>query len=238
MFIWIYAPLLTLFLICLFLVDTVQILLRAVATMMSAPVLGAHLGSIFMLSNRVATASSLVLIGYLVDIKVDKDTLLAIYASAAFVLALCHIPLLRRLPLLRITVFCFRRVYKRTMSVEQVDQAAESLSVKSDWHLSPMIVTVTTVGFLGLLVPSLLASAFPEYRATLMQTGFIINALSTVLSVLHVERVIAVTLDEGNDASVNALYSTYNISRMLGYGFASCLFVMVLVIRKAEIGFS
>lgn len=231
---WIFAIALIGFLLCMFLIDTLQVLLRAISTMVSAPVLGAHLGSIFMLANRAATALALVLIGYLVDIFAPVQDLLLVYTVAAAVIALCHLPLSRRLPLLRITLFCFRRIYRKAASHKQINSAIESLSCRATWQVSPAVLLVTTIGFSGLLAPSLLASTFPAYRATLMQTGFILNSLASIVSVLHVERIIAVTIDQGDPVAVNSLYSSYIASRTLGYVVASGLFAVVLIVGIAE----
>ena len=228
--IWVFAIVLVGLLLCMFLIDTVQVLLRAISTMVSAPVLGAHLGSIFMLANRAATALALVLVGYLVDIFVPKQDLLITYSAAALVIAMCHLPLTKRLPLLRITLFSFRRIYGKSASDEQVNAAIALLGRKAPWRVSVAVMVVTTIGFLGLLAPSLLASTFPTYRATLMQTGFILNSLASIISVLHVERIIAVTIDQGDPEAVNALYSSYIASRMLGYLTAFALFAATLLL--------
>lgn len=233
---WVLAVTLVGFLLCMFLVDTVQVLLRAISTLLAAPVLGAHLGSIFMLSNRAATALTLVLVGYLVDIFTSQYSLLLVYTTAAITIALCHLPLSNRRPLLRLTLFCFRRIYRKSCEADQIDAALAVLDRGADRRLSPAVVAVTAIGFLGLLIPSLLASTFPTYRATLMQTGFILNSLASIVSVLHVERIIAVTIDEGDPEAVNALYGSYVTSRAAGYVTAACAFGAVVTFMATGSG--
>ncbi|MGK6323001.1 hypothetical protein ACMGDM_07925 [Sphingomonas sp. DT-51] len=236
MLFWLLAITLIGFLLCMFLIDTVQVLLRATAAIVGAPVLGAHLGSVFMLVNRAATALSLLLIGYLVDSYVAKLDLMVIYAAAALLIALCHLTLSRRVALLRLMLFFFRRIYGKTPAPALIDAAVATLTRTPQSSISAAVVAVTSIGFLGLLVPSLLASTYPAYRATLMQTGFIINSLASVGSVLHVERVIAVTIDKGDPDDVNALYSSYSRSRLCGYMTAFALFAISIALASLASG--
>ncbi len=230
MYFWIISTALVGFLLCMFLVDTMQVLLRAVSSLVSAPVLGAHLGSVFMLANRAATALALVMIGYLVDIFTPQRHLLVIYIVAALIIATCHMLFTNRRFLLRLTLFCFRRIYKRSLSPDQVSDADASLYPPAAWRINPAVTLVTSVGLVGLLAPSLLAAAFPSYRATLMQTGFILNSVASIISVLHVERTIALTIDEGNPATVNRLYGSYVASRTSGYVVAALVFLTILIV--------
>lgn len=223
------------FLTCLFLMDTVQVLLRAISAILTAPVLGAHLGSVFMLTNRAATALSLVLIAYLVDVAVEAEWFLMVYAVCAMTIALSHLILSRPTYLLRTIFYCFRTFYGKALDDETVATAARALSGRSKVVISPAVLAVTVIGFLGLLIPSILASKFPIYRATLMQTGFVLNALATVFSVLHVEREIAVTLDRGDPTAVSSLYQSYNFSRMLGYVAGFGLFMLTLAGELARL---
>ncbi len=216
------------FLLCMFLVDTLQVLLRAISAVVAAPVLGAHLGSIFMLINRAATAIALLTIGYLVDTSIHGQQLLLIYATASLLIALCHLPLLSRAPLLKLTLSAFRLIYGKTCEPQAVDVARQLHFQRSHAKVSLAVSGVTALGFLGLLAPSLLASTFPDYRATLMQTGFVLNSFASIVNVLQVERQIAMTMDSGDPAKINALYSGYTVSRATGYLLAMLAFAIPL----------
>lgn len=218
------------FLLCMFLVDTLQVLLRAISAVMAAPVLGAHLGSIFMLLNRVASALALLAIGYLVDTSIPSHHLLSIYAGTSLLLAAAHLPLLRRAPLLNLTLVAFRRIYGKSCAPEMIRSARNLHLERVDYKIGPVVIGVTALGFLGLLTPSLLATTYPDYRATLMQTGFILNSVASIINVLQVERRIAMVMDSGNATEINAHYSSYTVSRALGYIAAMLAFVLPLVI--------
>lgn len=218
------------FLLSMFLVDTLQVLLRVISAVVSAPVLGAHLGSVFMLVNRAATAFALLTIGYLVDTGMQVQYLLLSYVAASLLLALCHIPLLRRKFLLAVTLKSFRVIYGETCDPATL-QAASQLhsSGRVEYKINSAVCIVTTIGFVGLLAPSLLASSFPEYRATLMQTGFILNSIASIMNVLQVERKIAMTIHGGNQKEINDLYISYTISRGIGYTAAAVLFTLTML---------
>lgn len=214
----------------MFLVDTLQVLLRAISAVVSAPVLGAHLGSVFMLVNRATTALALLTIGYLVDTSIPGSQLLIIYAATSLVIAVSHLPLLRRAPLLNLTLVAFRRIYGKTCEPVAIQSARDLHRERVEYKVSPAVAGVTALGFVGLLAPSLVASAFPDYRATLMQTGFIVNSFASIISVLQVERRIAMVMDSGSPRQINELYSSYTVSRALGYLAAMAVFLLPLFI--------
>jgi hypothetical protein len=220
---------LVLFLLCMFLVDTLQVLLRAISAIVAAPVLGAHLGSIFMLVNRATTALALLSIGYLVDTSIPSTHLLTIYAAASLTIAALHLPLLRRGPLLSLTLFAFRRIYGKTCEPQVIQAARDLRQERVEYKLSKAVAGVTALGFLGLLAPSLLAASYLDYRATLMQTGFILNSIASIINVLQVERRIAMVMDSGTQQQINALYSSYIVSRAVGYLAAMLAFLLALV---------
>lgn len=229
MFIVMLSGALIFFLLCMFLVDTLQVLLRAIATGLEAPILGAHLGSVFMLVNRATAALALLAIGYFVDTSIPRERLQMIYALAAILIAILHFPLLSRRPILAMTLFAFRRMYAKICPPEIVAASQETYAKKSPYRISAAVAIVTAVGLLGLLIPSLLASTYPAYRATLMQTGFILNSAATIINILYVEREIAMTLDEGNADQINALYNSYTISRAIGYCTAAAALLVPLI---------
>lgn len=225
----ILLPALIAFLLSMFLVDTLQVLLRVISAVVSAPVLGAHLGSIFMLLNRAATAFALLTIGYLVDTGLQARYLLLSYIAASLLLALCHFPLLRRKLLLAVTLKSFRVIYGETCDPATLLAASQLNGGHVKYKISISVCVVTAIGFIGLLAPSLLASTFPEYRATLMQTGFIMNSIASIMNVFQVERKIAMTIHGGNYEQLNVLYSSYTVSRAIGYMSALILFALPLM---------
>jgi len=107
------------------------------------------------------------------------------------IIAVCHLPLLRRGPLLNLTLVAFRLVYGKTCEPQAIQAARDSHRERVEYKLSTAVAGVTALGFLGLLAPSLLASAYFEYRATLIQSGFILDSVASIVSVLQVERRIA-----------------------------------------------
>lgn len=217
------------FLLFMFLIDTVQVLLRIVSAVVAAPVLGAHLGAIFMLANRAATALALLTIGYLVDKGVPADGLMLCYALAALVIMVAHLPLLRRVYLERLILRAFRVLYGQGVATGSFQGASTSGSSRASTRIDAVVGAVTTIGFLGLLAPSLLASTFPEYRATLLQTGFILNSVATIMNVMLVERNIAMTIHGGDGAQLDDLYRSYGGSRAAGYLASGLLFLATLV---------
>lgn len=220
------------FLLCMFLVDTLQVLFRAISVVMSTHVLGAHLGSTFMLINRACAALALLTIGYLVDTSTPSYTLLSIYAIASLLIASAHLPLLLRAPMLNLTLIAFKRFYGKTFPQEVIQDTRRIQMERLNYRILPSVVIVTAVGFVGLLGPSLIASAISEYRATLMQTGFILNSVASIINVIHVERKMAMIMDAGDHRQINSLYNSYTVSRSVGYASVAAIFALILLIER------
>lgn len=214
----------------MFVVDTLQVLFRAVAAVLEAPVLGAHLGSVFMLLNRASAALALVAIGYLVDTAFPSRDLRLVYGVSALAIAVLHMPLLFRRPMFALTIRAFGCLYQRSRDSVAVERAEQFFALPRKAKAMPFVVIVTYIGLLGLLAPSLLALAYADYRATLMQTGFIINSVASIVNVMVVEKKIAIVLDAGANEAISTLYDDYAVSRAGGYILAAGTFLVSLVL--------
>ncbi len=220
-------------LLAMYLMDTFQVLLRTLAGLLNISILGAHLGSVVMLLNRAATAAVLLLIGYMVDIGVPARELLTLYAGTALLLGAAHALFLGKRRIFNLTLLACRWMYRKTGDADAITLATQEFGKKRRLVVQPVVALVGTIALAGFLLPSIAAAVFPHYRATLMQTGFIINSIASIISVLHVERRISMVIDDGDPARINHLYDAYVMSRGVGYiaGFAPFAAVLFFLSR-------
>lgn len=222
---WLLLFFLVVLLVFVFILDSVQILVKLLTASSGCSILGAHLGSVIMLGNRGAVALSLLIAGYLVDAGVKNSFFLVSYGVASLIVALAHIVLLRRGMIFGIVKYAFRRLYDKNIP----NGVWNRLTFKGVCRYAPWLTlfVVTAVSFAGLLIPSVLASTFSSHRAALMQTGFLINTTATIVYVLHVEKKLAIVISGEDFASLERMYCIYINSRFFSYVTISALFFMV-----------
>lgn len=215
---------LLLMLLFAFLGDLLQYAVRIVVSILDQPNLSTHLVSLSMLVNRFGAALGLLLIGYLIDTGISVRILAITYAVFTAILGLCYAGT-ARLPALgpKLLAPFIRHYYK--LDVERRMPA----DVKPDSkHPQMDIALIFTVAVLGFLLPSLLAAAVPDYRATLLQSGFIVNSFATLYSALKIEKGLALTLHTGTETEKWIAYVNFMHARSIGSIVASGLLVSIL----------
>jgi hypothetical protein len=206
---------LILFISVIFIVDTLQVFIRLASAHSGSPVMGAHLGSVIMLLNRAATASALLLIGYLVDTGTNHHSLLLVYCVASFMIALFHLFLYRSSAVSVLLVVLFKLMYSQDINFKSKNIKYSFIFFGTKfWYL---LIIISCVSYVGLLLPSIFASRYFEYRAALMQTGFLINTFATVGYVVLIEKKIALVISNGNENEIDDLYNLYYRSRVVSF---------------------
>ena len=217
-------------LLVMYLMDTFQVLLRALSGLANAPVLGAHLGSVVMLLNRAATAVALILIGYMVDTGVPARSMLALYALVAILLGSSHGLFLQKKLLFKLVLYACKTFYNKSLDRRWIRRALRTIEGRRRSKTQVAIVLVCALGLVGFLIPSILAADHPLYRATLMQTGFVINSSASILNVLYIERRISMIIHSGDPTGINRVYDSYLSSRAVGYIVGAAPFLLALVL--------
>lgn len=212
-------------LLAMYLMDTLQVLLRALAGLAGVAVLGAHLGSMVMLANRIATSVALLLLGYMVDTGVSALVMVGAFGCLSVLIAIGHVVFIRKRLVLRVLLSACAAFYGRAVALPRMTIAAKALRGRVAWVVSPSVAFVSALGLAGFLVPSLAAAKYPDFRATLMQTGFVLNSIATIVNVMVVEKRISLTIDGGSTGDISALYDSYVLSRAVGYVCGALIFV-------------
>jgi len=177
-------------------VEQASLSVRVFGASVNALAIGHHLSLIIMLANRLFTALALLLLGYAVDFGVKPVTLAYIFTVTGFILATASVLILARWSAAAWIFQTFYRVcYGKIWKSDGVSY--EDLEDDKSEECGPIRVRVwfvyfaTSLFFLGFLIPPILASFWPDARATLMQTGFLFNAIGSLIMALYVEKDIA-----------------------------------------------
>ena len=82
-----------------------------------------------------------------------------------------------------------------------------------------MIITAasSSIFSLGLAVPYILASTYPDYRLTLASLGQAVNAVGTLLLLFFVDQILFKSIDDG---TIRYKVVRYTVGRSLGFGTA------------------
>ena len=195
-----------------FIGDLLQYAVRIIVSLLNQPNLSTHLVTLTMLINRFGSAVGLLLIGFLIDSGITSSELSGIYTI--FVLCLggaywftAQFPKLG----LRLLAPFVVRYYKVAVNIPDIKYDQELRD-----KISLDIAIVFNIALLGFLVPSITAAIFPEYRATLLQMGFLLNSFATLYSALKIEKRLVLVLNNGSEVDKLRVYRNFMRARAVG----------------------
>jgi len=88
------------------------------------------------------------------------------------------------------------------------------------------VMIIFLLSIFGFLLPSVAASFFPNYRATLLQTGFVLNSVATLYSTFRIEKRLALIFNADDNIPKWDVYAAFLYSRGLG-ALLGCLFLFL-----------
>lgn len=206
--------------------DLLQYAVRIIASILNQPNLSTHLVTLSMLINRFGAALGLLLIGFMIDTGITVYKFAVTYGVFAIILAVVYWMTARYWALGPRLLTPFIARYYRV----KVDLPQFKVEQVSCTELNFDIAIIFSVALLGFLLPSILAAGFPDYRATLLQSGFILNSLATLYSALKIEKGLALTLQNGTNAEKWQAYCNFMQARAVGSIFAAAPLLAILFI--------
>jgi hypothetical protein len=187
-----------------------------------AQILAKHYGAIFkniaqgynaamkiMVINRVGAVLFFLATAYSIDLGAARYDLTLHYIIALSLLLLASILL---------SISFNKRYLAGTPTI------TENKELKNIINLS---IIASLFNTLGLTIPFLLASTYPEYRLTLSNTGFLFNTIFTILNVFFIENRLARLIDS-NNPTLTWFASKLIISRTLSYTAAIPILTIAL----------
>lgn len=197
--------------------------------------------AIFMLT-RFFTMALLPLLGYLIDIGVDKNIYLAMVCAALlFATILTFLAYRFRTILVSIFSKVICEVSKGSNILKQIvivpyyfikqDRNIPSINVKIDKGILINSAIVFGIYSLSVFMVFFVALFFPDHRTMISQLSGVTNAFATVLLTFFIEPKISRVIDNNSDSElgVSMLFSLI-IGRILGIGFLSLLFFLIITL--------
>jgi hypothetical protein len=177
--------------------DTLSFVSRLYGAVVDRYAIFTHVGMVVLLANRVAVAFCMPLLGYFVDSQIGISNLIWIYELSLVVLALTMCLIATRIDLAFKALLFFGRAFHKDEMLPNVKEIAPGKLKIDGPALYTMIFYLS-----GFLLPALVAMMFPDYRATLMQLGFVFNSMGTLINVAVVERRFSTLAQHGKQEEV------------------------------------
>ena len=151
-----------------------------------------HVSMVILVFNRIVTALVLPLIGFQIDMGIEAWKLSAAYFVSALLMFGIFVLLIVSSPqFLRLIGVIGNKLGWLDISVT-TDRNAPLHTERSQQHGLRIKAAIAQVFFiLGFCIPSMAAATFPDFRATLLQFGFVLNSLGTVINIFFVEKDVA-----------------------------------------------
>ncbi|MEL7310267.1 MAG: hypothetical protein AAFN07_02040 [Pseudomonadota bacterium] len=169
--------------------EIVQIFPKVAGAVLGKNSLGANSALRLLIFNRVGAAMFFPSFGYLVDRGIEFATLALISAFAIMCFSLFSLSLnLYFETYLRFfSKLFFRRESGESLHISSLvkDPSAPMRDRTSAFWFSAL---AGFFGCVGLTLPMLLGSLFPDYRLTLANTGFVFNSVFSVLTIFVIDR--------------------------------------------------
>jgi hypothetical protein len=216
-----------------FIIETVAVLIRIIGVIIDAPFLTNHVALILLLLSRVSTSVALIMSGLLVDLTGGADYYVIAYiVFSSIVIGVLTAIYKFPIALFNILTFLLKKIHKENF--KNPTEMYEIINNKSRVKINGFNALSSCLLILGFSVPGVLAINYPEYRATLLQTGFLFNAIATILNTTKIEKSIAKVMHDGNKYKLmNEVYE-YLKSKIFGFFLAFIILVMyyILVLYK------
>lgn len=217
--------LLVVFLLIAFIGDLVQFSLRIMVSIFKYSDLSTHLVSVSMLINRLGAAVSLLLIGLAIDIGFSYNELILLYGFFTLSLSFCYyLAFLFPLVWIPIMQYILKTYYKKNVIHDTHNSTFPTkLSLRKDMSL------VFLISIFGFLIPSVAASLYPDFRGSLLQSGFILNTVATVYTAMIIEKEIAIVLNDGLEFDKWLVLGELMKSRAVGALLSSAILFIIYV---------
>ena len=186
-----------------------------------------NLTQALLILNSFFVAVALTSIAFLIDTTPKLQILLYVFQISLTVIIGFHILMLFKFKIVKIFVRWLMKKYFKNDTYDFKGNFFSERKIKFDF----VIIVAWTSYLLGFIFPSILAVMFNEYRTTLFQLSFIFNSLGTFLTILIIEKKLAIMSDQTNktqfqiDEIMNYL-SIVVINRVI----ASLLLLVILLI--------
>ena len=209
-------------------IDSLSLKIRTTSGIVGKVAIFNHMSLIAMMFNRFSVALTLPVLGFLLDYGVNQDFLITIILGAISLYLLLNSLLVVFSYRISMILISMLRFYNQSNKLEINKELFKLRNLSFDFPSSIFYFTI----LLGFFLPSILASFFLEWRATIMQFGFTLNVLGTLVNVLLIEKKVSLAIDGGNANSVIDLSNKILIGRFIGAFFALITIFLILTLKS------
>lgn len=193
-----------------------------------------HVGMVLLVFNRVVTALVLPLIGFQIDTGIGAWKLSGAYfASSVLLVGVFVLFVLRPSSLFQLIVSLGARLGWRTVPDSILGAPDSTAGGRIESNLKYKAAAAQLFFILGFCLPSMAAATFPDFRATLLQLGFLLNSLGTIINIFFVERDIAAASRPNSETrALMSTAATIFLGRAWASGVSAGIFlVLALMLR-------
>lgn len=216
-----------------YLVDDLAFLSKGFGGLYEINALAANLSSSIFLFNRAAMALILPALGFLVDSGISIKVMLIAVISSALLMCLLKVIVYRKIT--RVILF-LSWVAKKIYGAERItDQNSNFVDItyKGRIELQPTLAMILFIA--GMTIPSIIAIYFFDNRAFFIQLGFIFNMVGSLLTILFIERKIALDAEKLVSGKIDrdsfiASISSIILSRAVGAFIYASIVTGVLIV--------
>ena len=200
-------------------IDDLAILSKGFGGLYKSNALAANLGSTIYLFNRIFMASTLPALGYLVDSGISaKEMIITVIIAAVLMLFLKIITYYNIIRIIITLNWVAGKLYGKDRHI--VDHSILlNIEYKGKINWQPVLAMIMFIA--SMTIPSIIAIFFFENRAFFVQLGFLFNMFGSLITILFIERKIAlsaekVALGDADQSSFISSISSIILSRALG----------------------
>lgn len=214
-------------LILTFLGDLLQYAVRIIVSVLDHPNLTPHMVTLSMLINRFGAALGLLIIGVMLDTGTTVEKLALIYTVFLYCLAVIYYITSQNSKLCTRLLTTFMECYYKV----QVEAPKSYVQTKSNIRKNYDISAIFCIAVLAFLIPSLLAANAPDYRASLLQSGFFLNSFATLYSALKIDRRMVLILNNKSKPRKLRIYRNFMQARAIGATMAATIILVIYYIH-------
>jgi hypothetical protein len=219
----IFAILVTLSLAISLLIETSSWCVRAYS---GSGNLGSYISktNIYLYGGRFFAIATQVLIGYLVDSGAVPSDTLGIFLFGFLLTIATHVLFLGKRSWRKSLEYLLLKLMRLQISASPSPSPSVSRIINKRLFIATTLVS--TFFALALMAPLVLASAFPEYRLTLNNSGSLINFFGMLLLLAYLDPMMYKALDDG---TFGEKVESYIWGRIAGFAICASLLAVVLL---------
>tara|TARA_X000000950_G_scaffold189511_1_gene229067 strand:+ start:7547 stop:8239 length:693 start_codon:yes stop_codon:yes gene_type:complete len=197
-------------------IDSLSLKIRLTSGIVGRVAIFNHMSMVAMMLNRLAVSLTLPILGFLIDSGLGYERIIYIVTAGIFLYLMLNLILLVFSSRITKIILYFLRYYSVQESKSDLQELYNHKNSINLLNFDKASIFAYTIIILGFFLPSVLAAAFFDYRASIIQLGFSLNVFGTLVNVLVIEKNVSQIIEKRNIAEVINLTNRILIGRFYG----------------------